>query len=61
MGEVPLHQTIRENSDAGKPVVANDPNGPHAMAYRKIAENLWKEIEIRQSSEDTAMPKIVVE
>jgi ATP-binding protein involved in chromosome partitioning len=37
LGEVPLHMQIREKSDAGLPVVATDPDGPHAMTYRTIA------------------------
>ena len=37
LGEVPLDIVIRENSDAGKPVVATVPDGPHAQAYRDIA------------------------
>ncbi len=37
LGEVPLHMAIRENSDAGTPVVESEPNGPHATIYRAIA------------------------
>ena len=37
LGEVPLHMAIRETSDAGRPVVATDPDGPHAKVYREIA------------------------
>jgi len=37
LGEVPLHMTIREKSDAGLPVVATEPDGPHAKAYCEIA------------------------
>ncbi len=37
LGEVPLHMTIREKSDAGLPVVATEPDGPHAKIYREIA------------------------
>jgi ATP-binding protein involved in chromosome partitioning len=37
LGEVPLHIDIREKSDAGLPVVATDPDGPHAKAFRDIA------------------------
>ena len=37
LGEVPLHMDIREKSDAGRPVVATDPDGPHAKIYREIA------------------------
>ena len=34
LGEVPLHMSIREKSDAGLPVVATEPDGPHAATYR---------------------------
>jgi ATP-binding protein involved in chromosome partitioning len=37
LGEVPLEMRIRETSDSGEPVVAGDPEGPHAAAYRAIA------------------------
>ncbi|GLR83669.1 Mrp/NBP35 family ATP-binding protein [Bradyrhizobium iriomotense] len=37
LGEVPLHMAIRETSDAGKPVVDSEPDGPHAAIYRAIA------------------------
>ena len=40
LGEVPLHLAIRETSDAGQPIVATDPDGPHADAYRAIAANV---------------------
>ncbi|HEY8593798.1 MAG TPA: Mrp/NBP35 family ATP-binding protein [Devosiaceae bacterium] len=33
LGEVPLMMAIRENSDAGRPVVASDPAGPEAKAF----------------------------
>ncbi len=32
---------IRETSDAGVPVVASAPDGPHAAAYIEIARNVW--------------------
>ncbi|WP_279358882.1 Mrp/NBP35 family ATP-binding protein [Methylobacterium indicum] len=41
LGEVPLTMTIRESSDSGRPVVAVDPDGPQAAAYRTIAAGLW--------------------
>ncbi len=37
LGEVPLHMAIRENSDAGTPVVASDPDGAEASAFGAIA------------------------
>lgn len=40
LGEVPLVMTIRETSDAGRPVVATIPEGPEAQAFRAIAHNI---------------------
>jgi ATP-binding protein involved in chromosome partitioning len=37
LGEVPLAMDIREKSDAGAPVVATEPDGPHAKIFRDIA------------------------
>ncbi len=37
LGEVPLAMDIREKSDAGAPVVATEPDGPHAKLFRDIA------------------------
>ena len=41
LGEVPLEMSIREMSDAGRPVVAVDPDGPHGRMYRDIARQVW--------------------
>ncbi len=40
LGEVPLAIPIRETSDAGRPIVVAEPNGPHAEAYLSIARRL---------------------
>jgi ATP-binding protein involved in chromosome partitioning len=36
LGEIPLDMMIRENSDAGMPVTAAEPQSPHSSAYRAI-------------------------
>ncbi len=41
LGEIPLDMAIREGADGGRPIVAADPDGPHAAAYRAIADNVW--------------------
>jgi ATP-binding protein involved in chromosome partitioning len=41
LGEVPLNMTLRETSDAGRPVVAVDPDGPAARIYKDIARQVW--------------------
>jgi ATP-binding protein involved in chromosome partitioning len=57
LGEVPLHMTIREKSDAGLPVVATEPDGPHAKIYRDIAVKVLAAMK----GGGRAAPKIVVE
>jgi ATP-binding protein involved in chromosome partitioning len=37
LGEIPLAMPIRELSDSGRPIVASDPDSPHAQAYLAIA------------------------
>jgi len=57
LGEVPLHMTIREKSDAGLPVVATEPDGPHAKAYCEIAARVRDQLK----STGRAAPRIVIE
>jgi len=40
LGEVPLHMDIRATSDGGTPIVASQPESPHAKAYVAIAERV---------------------
>jgi ATP-binding protein involved in chromosome partitioning len=60
LGEVPLHMTIREKSDSGLPVVATEPDGPHAKIYRDIAAKVLEQIKGGPAAGRTA-PKIVIE
>jgi ATP-binding protein involved in chromosome partitioning len=59
LGEVPLHMAIREKSDAGLPVVATEPDSPHAQIYREIAVKVRDQI--RGVGAARAAPKIVIE
>jgi len=59
LGEVPLHMDIRAKSDEGTPVVATEPNGPHATIYAQIAEKTWAQV--TQSASGRAAPSIVLE
>jgi ATP-binding protein involved in chromosome partitioning len=59
LGEVPLHMAIRETSDAGRPVVATDPDGPHAKVYREIASRVREKLAAKGGAR--AAPKIVIE
>jgi ATP-binding protein involved in chromosome partitioning len=40
LGEIPLDKKVRENGDAGKPIVLSEPQAPPAQAFRKAAEKL---------------------
>jgi ATP-binding protein involved in chromosome partitioning len=57
LGEVPLHMRIRESSDEGLPVVATEPDGPHAAAYRNIAMAVRDQL----GAGGRVAPKIVIE
>jgi ATP-binding protein involved in chromosome partitioning len=59
LGEVPLDMAIRETSDAGRPVVATDPDGPHAIIYREIAAKVRDQLGAKGPAR--AAPKIVIE
>ncbi len=61
LGAVPLHMDIRENSDAGTPVVVSQPDGPHARIYREMATKVRDQIFESQAALDTAAPRIVFE
>ena len=50
LGAVPLHMEIRSRSDAGQPIVATNPDSPHAQVFREIAARAWAELESTQGS-----------
>ena len=54
LGEVPLNTSLREGGDAGKPVVASDPDSPVAKAFKEIAEKVAAQVSIANlSNSDT--------
>jgi ATP-binding protein involved in chromosome partitioning len=57
LGEVPLDIAIRENSDAGLPVVATAPDSANAQAYREIAARVRDALQVASRP----APKIVIE
>ena len=59
LGEVPLHMTIREKSDAGLPVVATAPDSEHARIYRDIATKVLAQL--KGGAGGRTAPKIVIE
>ena len=40
LGEIPLHQEVREGGDHGTPVVITNPENPASIAITKIAKSL---------------------
>jgi ATP-binding protein involved in chromosome partitioning len=58
LGEVPLDMAIRANSDAGRPVVAAEPDSTHAQAFRAIARKVKASLE---AAPTRAAPRIVIE
>jgi ATP-binding protein involved in chromosome partitioning len=45
LGEIPLHMSIRTTSDSGNPVVASEPDGPHAAIYRAIGTKVRDQLQ----------------
>ncbi|MEN0003279.1 MAG: Mrp/NBP35 family ATP-binding protein [Bacteroidota bacterium] len=46
LGQVPIVQAVREAGDAGRPIVMND-NAPVKAAFRKVAENVLRQVVVR--------------
>jgi ATP-binding protein involved in chromosome partitioning len=47
LGSLPLEASIREQGDAGTPVVVSAPSSAAAEAYRQVAQRLLAELEKR--------------
>jgi len=58
LGEVPLHMTIRERADSGKPVVVSEPDSTYAKIYMDIAGQVKAMLE---KGQQRVAPKIVIE
>jgi ATP-binding protein involved in chromosome partitioning len=50
LGEVPLNVSLREGGDAGKPVMATDPDSPVSRAFAQIAEKVAVQVSIANLS-----------
>ncbi|MSP43160.1 MAG: iron-sulfur cluster carrier protein ApbC [Alphaproteobacteria bacterium] len=61
LGEVPLHQAIRETSDAGTPIVVSAPGSAQAAIYRGIAEKVAHKLDAARNAPGRAAPRIVIE
>jgi len=58
LGEVPLHMAIRETSDAGRPVVATEPDGTHARIFVEIAAKVQAAVE---GAAGRPAPRIIID
>ncbi|MBO89867.1 MAG: iron-sulfur cluster carrier protein ApbC [Rickettsiales bacterium] len=57
LGEIPLDIDIRTTSDGGQPIVVSQPESPHAIAFRGIADRIWSKL----MTAGRATPEIVIE
>ena len=60
LGEIPLDMVIRQTSDGGHPIVASDPEGEHARAYRSIASRIWEQVGRSKAEQAAKAPRIVI-
>jgi ATP-binding protein involved in chromosome partitioning len=59
LGEIPLDLAIREQTDAGRPPVVAQPDGPQAEAYLSIARRVAAKLEQSDEAALKPFPKIV--
>src|SRR5437660_3740260 len=55
LGSVPLGIGVREGGDSGVPVVVSDPDSPQAEAFRRVAEEVARQVSI-----EAMKPELVV-
>jgi len=55
LGEVPMGLEVREGGDKGIPVVVSAPDSPQAAAFRKVAEEVARQISI-----EAMKPELVI-
>jgi ATP-binding protein involved in chromosome partitioning len=60
LGEIPLDLAIREDTDAGRPPVVSQPDGPQAAAYLTVARKVVEKL-APAATAARPFPKIVFE
>jgi len=55
LGAVPLGLDVREGGDRGTPVVTGQPDSPQAVAFRRVAEEVARQVSI-----EAMKPELVV-
>jgi ATP-binding protein involved in chromosome partitioning len=61
LGEIPLDLAIREQTDAGRPPVVAEPDGPQAAAYLQLARLVMAKLTPEGEAGRKPFPKIVFE
>jgi ATP-binding protein involved in chromosome partitioning len=61
LGRVPLNSAIRAQTDAGRPPVVAEPEGPAARRFAAIARHAAALLAARPRDQRHKFPKIVVE
>jgi ATP-binding protein involved in chromosome partitioning len=61
LGEIPLDLTIREETDAGRPPVVSQPDGPQAAAFLEAARAVMGRLDPKAATPRRAFPEIVFE
>jgi ATP-binding protein involved in chromosome partitioning len=61
LGALPLDRSIREQTDAGKPTVAADPEGRIAQMYRDIARRVAARLALQRKDYAGKFPSIVIQ
>jgi ATP-binding protein involved in chromosome partitioning len=61
LGEIPLDLTIREETDAGRPPVVSQPDGPQAAAFLEAARAIMGRLDPKMATARRAFPEIVFE
>ena len=61
LGEIPLDLAIREQTDAGRPPVVAEPDGPQALAFLNVARLVLAKLDQPAATEQRPFPKIVYE
>jgi ATP-binding protein involved in chromosome partitioning len=60
LGALPLNLAIRENADAGRPTVVNDPDGEVATIYKTVARQVAVKIAAKAKDFSSKFPTISI-
>lgn len=60
LGQLPLHLTIREQTDGGRPTVVAEPDSEVARRYRDIARRLSAGLSTRARNDSAPIPSISI-